>query len=236
VVESYALSNRDGPRQLRRSRVPSGSPITFGHTLLDRPDAAEIAWEEPIPVEARTLGSLVRSGAIPPHVGILKVDTEGHDLAVIEGMGELDCDVVMLEHWLDLPNSLGPCPWRVEQVEAALAPRGFAHFAFVYHRTEFVILKWDDHEVEPGYMGNLIFLHERLLPRAALDVLESATRLAVAAVEVGEMYMGAAHERLAVIEELLAARNGPTAIEDRQPGLRRRAASLIGRGRRSLGP
>jgi FkbM family methyltransferase len=217
VVGSYALSNRDGRRELRRSRDPNGSRITFGHTLLARPDAAEITWGEPLPVETRTLESLRRSGAIPPRVGIVKVDTEGHDLAVIEGIGEVECDVVMVEHWLDLPKSLGPCPWRAAQMEAALAPKGFAHFAFVYHRDEFAILKWDDHEVDPGYTGNLIFLHERVLPQAALAVLDSATRLAVAAVEVGETYMHAAQERLAVIEDLRAAANERLAvIEDLQ--------------------
>jgi FkbM family methyltransferase len=235
VVTSYALSNRDGPRELRRSRDPSGSRITFGHTLLERPDAEEVAWGEPLPVEARTLGSLLRSGDIPPHVGILKVDTEGHDLAVLEGMGELDCDVVMVEHWLDLPKSLGPCPWRAEQIEAALAPRGFAHFAFVNHHAEFVILKWDDHEVEPGHMGNLVFLHDRLLPQAALDVLDSATRMAVAAVEVGEMFTRTAHKRLAMIEDLRAAHERPAVMEDLQRSLGGRVASLIGRGRRPPG-
>jgi FkbM family methyltransferase len=207
VIDSHALSNKNGRRELRRSRDPTGARITFGHTFLERPDSAEIAWGDPVSVEARTLGSLVRSGVIPRHVGILKVDTEGHDLAVIEGMGELDCDVVMVEHWLDLPNSLGPCPWRPEQIDSALKPRGFAHFAFVHHRAEFVILKWDDHEVEPGYMGNLVFLHERLLPEAALGILDSATRLAVAAAEVGEMYMRVARRRLAIIEHLRAAAN-----------------------------
>jgi Methyltransferase FkbM domain len=185
VVGSYALSDQNGQRELRRSRDPSGARITFGEPSYERPDSAEIAWGEPVSVEARTLGSLVRSCVIPPHVGILKVDTEGHDLAVIEGMGDLDCDLVMVEHWLDLPNSLGPCPWRAEQIEAELRPRGFAHFAFVYHLAEFVTLNWDDHEVEPSYMGNLVFLNERLLPQAAVKVLDSATQLAVTAAEVG---------------------------------------------------
>lgn len=80
--------------------------------------------------------------------------------------------------------------------------RGFAHFAFLVHRAEFVTLKWDNGEIERGAMGNLVFLHDRVLARALPVVLTYATSLTEQAVRHGEKYMHAAADRSLVIDEL----------------------------------
>jgi len=182
-VHEYAISDADGQLELHKSVDPSGAPVTFGHTVLERPDTDEIAWRETITVTGRPLASLVDAGEVPGRVGILKVDTEGNDLAVVSGMGVLECDVVMVEHWTELPHALGPCPWTTEEMVSVLRPRGFSHFAFVVHRGEFVILKWDDGSVPSGHMGNLVFLHDRMVERLLPDVVECASTLAGGAVE-----------------------------------------------------
>jgi FkbM family methyltransferase len=206
TVHENAISNADGELSLHKSVAPDGKPVTFGHTLLERPDTDEIAWRETIPVTARSLASLVDAGEIPSRIGVLKVDTEGHDLAVVSGMGGLDADVVMVEHWTDLPHSLGACPWTIDDMHSELRPRGFEHYAFIAHRGEFVILQWDDGHVPHGHMGNLVFVHERALESLALSMLALASSLATRTVEVGEMYSSAAWERLAVINGLKRSR------------------------------
>lgn len=202
TVHQYAVSNADGQLELHRSVSPDGAPVTFGHTVLSRPDTDEIAWRGTVTATARSLASLVSAGEIPARVGVLKIDTEGHDLAVVVGMGDLESDVVMVEHWTDLPRALGPCPWSAEELFAELSPRGFSEYAFIVHRGAFVFLQWKDSAVPTGYMGNLVFLHARVLERLLPATLELASSLAKSAVEVGEVYVTAANERLAVIEEL----------------------------------
>jgi FkbM family methyltransferase len=214
-VHECAISDGDGIAELHVSSKPDGSPLSFGHTLLERADTDEVAWRQTVTVERRSLGSLLDAGEIPGHVGILKVDTEGHDLAVVRGMGALEADVVMVEHWTELPHGLGLCPWSTQEMLDELEPRGFAHFAFVVHRGEFVTLKWDDGEVEPGAMGNLIFLHERVVAGLLPSILKSAGRLAEQAVQVGQMYMGAAVERLVLVDELTKTAAERLAIIDR---------------------
>jgi FkbM family methyltransferase len=201
-VHECAVGDVDGELELHKSVDPSGAPITFGHTVLERRETDEIAWAESLTVKASTLASLAAAGEIPARVGIVKIDTEGHDLTVVSGLGELECDVLMVEHWSDLPHSLGPCPWSPEQMVSALHARGFSHFAFFEHLGEFVILKWDDATVPHGYAGNLVFLHDRVLERVLPQVLECASSLATSAVEVGRAYETAASERLVVIEGL----------------------------------
>lgn len=202
VVHEYAITRVDGEFELHKSVLPSGEPLTFGHTLLERPAADEIAWPETVRVEGRSLASLVQSGELPRRAGILKVDTEGSDFAVISGSGELDCDVVMVEHWNDLPHSLGPCPWTIDDLTGVLRPRGFSSFAFLEHRGEFPLLKWNDASVGTGMMGNVVFLHDRVREALMPVLFECALAIAQESVELGERYAAAAHARLAVIEDL----------------------------------
>lgn len=214
TVHECAVSDEDGELQLHVSIRPGGEPLSFGHTVLERPDTDQIAWGSPIAVRARSLSSLLRTGDIPDHVGVLKIDTEGHDLAVVRGTGALASDVVMVEHWSDLPDSLGPCPWSAEELVSVLRAQGYSHFAFIVHRGEFVILQWDDSTVPVGSMGNLVFVHDSVLERLLPCVLESASALTLGVLERAEMYASAAWERLAVIENLVkAASNVPPAAD-----------------------
>jgi FkbM family methyltransferase len=212
TIHEVAVSDGDGNGELHVSSRPDGAPLPFGHTLLSRPDTGEISWSGGITVALRSLGSLVASGAIPRRVGILKIDTEGHDLAVVEGMGALEADVVMVEHWNYLPNGLGACPWSTADMVDALQSRGFSHFAFIVHRGDFVTLKWDDGDVEDGAMGNLVFLHDRVLAELLPDLLDCAGRLSEEAVTRGQRYRGVASERLALVGELERAANDRLAL------------------------
>ena len=225
-VLGAAISDADGELELHKSVDPSGGALTFGHTVLQRPDTDEIAWRETLMVPARSLASLIATGELPARAAVLKIDTEGNDFAVVTGMGDLDADVVMVEHWLDLPKSLGPCPWTTEQMAAALRPRGFSHFAFIVHREDFVIVQWDDGAVPVGAMGNLVFVHDRVLEQLTPAILTFASSLAGRAVDLGQKYSVAARKRLKVIEQLSQA-PPPQPVSGRAARLRRRI-----RGRR----
>ena len=184
-VHACAAGLVDGELNLHISVGPDGSPISFGHTVLERTGTDEIAWQSAVTVRSRSLESLAEAGEIPHRVGIVKIDTEGHDLAVLEGMGGVESDVVMIEHWNDLPHSLGPCPWQLDEVVAEMSPRGFAHFAFIGHHGEFVVLESDTATLDAGEMGNLVFIHERALGQLLEDVVTCASSLGLQSLGVG---------------------------------------------------
>lgn len=60
-----------------------------------------VAYKSEIEVIVRTLSSLIDEGAVPKEVSLLKIDTEGYDLEVIRGMGNLHPAVVEAEFWGD---------------------------------------------------------------------------------------------------------------------------------------
>jgi hypothetical protein len=111
----------------------------------------------------------------------------------------------MVEHWSDLPLGLGVCPWPLEEMVEELRRRAFSHFVYIAHRGEFVSLEWDGARVDRGEMGNLVFVHDHVLELVMPDLLECASRLADSSIRVGQMYMAAAGERLALIDRLHAA-------------------------------
>jgi len=64
------------------------------------------------------------------------------------------------------------------------------------------VLQWNDVTVQDGHMGNIVFLHDRVVDGLLPRVLECASQLASAAVGVGEMYAEVAGERLELIQRL----------------------------------
>jgi FkbM family methyltransferase len=201
TVHELAAASVEGPAELRVASGSDGHEVPFAHTLLAPRDTELVEWTETVTVQRRTLGSLVAEGALPGSAGVLKVDTEGSDLEVLRGMGALDCEVVMLEHWADLPDLLGPCPWTIEEVRATLAPHGLSRFVAIVHDEAGTRLRWDDERIEPGAWGNLIFAADEILDRAqpalqaadnwVTDRLASDTGRAVAAAREREQRIAA---------------------------------------------
>jgi FkbM family methyltransferase len=60
-----------------------------------------LAFAETVDVPVRTIESLVKSGELPEQIGFLKVDTEGFDLEVVKGLGDVRPPVVQTEFWGD---------------------------------------------------------------------------------------------------------------------------------------
>src|SRR5262249_5814158 len=133
-IFQMALGDRNERMGLHIAQDPrTGQEYDYYHSLVSFEDTREIHWGQTIPVQCQTLGSLVDDKQIPAQVGILKVDTEGNDYAVIQGMGTLQCDVIMVEYWEKLPDVIGTCPWRLADMVAMLAGRSYSNFIFVKH-------------------------------------------------------------------------------------------------------
>src|SRR5262249_48648426 len=110
-----------------------------------------------VTVPVVSLGTLVERGEIPGQVGFLKVDTEGHDLAVLRGLGALACEGIGVEFWCE-GHALGRSPSAPGAMVRLLAERGYPHYAVVRHRgakTDVIRSTLDG--VGGADWGNLIF-------------------------------------------------------------------------------
>jgi FkbM family methyltransferase len=201
-VFDLAIGAADGDELLHLANNAAGEPFTYYHSLLTLPDTQEIHWAGTLPVRCRSLASLVEEQAIPRDVGLLKIDTEGGDLAVLMGMGDLNPTLILVECWDSMEATTGGSPYTLQDLVDVLAPRGFGDFAFVKRHDEFEVIETNDVHTRAGDWGNVLFVHRDLaklvVPVINAAVVKTEERL----IDRALLFKRASDERLRLIEEL----------------------------------
>jgi FkbM family methyltransferase len=175
-VRPEVVSDSDGTATLHLALHPDGSPHEFYHSLERIGDDPWHRKGEDLVVAAVTLDRLARHGEIPARVGFLKIDTEGHDLAVLRGAARLDCEVIGVEFWCD-GHALGRSPSPPGEMVRLLGERGYPHYLTVRHRGgSTTVLRSTLNGVGGADWGNILFfradrgeLFRRVAGRVARD-------------------------------------------------------------------
>jgi FkbM family methyltransferase len=237
-VLDVAAGPEDGTAELHLAHDASGGSLDAFHTLQPERAGPGLVWDGSVPVQLRSLDSLRAAGEIPGRVGLLKVDAEGADADVLRGAASLEAEIVMVEFWGDLPDTLGPCPFDLDQIRSLVEELGPRHFVFVRHgRRHLSVSRWDIADPADGEWGNLVFISDALVAaaEAALPALDRALRgrseritaqqerAAADRMELIERLSAEADERLELIERLTreAESGGPKAIGRLRRALRR---------------
>jgi FkbM family methyltransferase len=156
-VRPEVVTDSDGTATLHLALHPDGSPHEFYHSLERIGDDPWHRKGQDLVVPAVTLDRLARHGDIPARVGFLKIDTEGHDLAVLRGAGHLDCEVIGVEFWCD-GHALGRSPSPPGEMVRLLAGRGYPHYLTVRHRGDATaVLRSTLDGIGGGDWGNILF-------------------------------------------------------------------------------
>jgi FkbM family methyltransferase len=147
----YAFEPIESNRARLRKRL--GEPAN----LVLRPEA--VGSE---PGTAHRLDELAASGEIPSSAGVLRVETEGHDLAVLEGASALSCDVVIAAFW-GPQHPLGPSASSVDQMVELMSGRGFGALIVVEHLRGATWFRFGSaDQIDPGAWGRIVFFHRRV--------------------------------------------------------------------------
>jgi FkbM family methyltransferase len=159
VVRAEAVSDKPGTGQLQLALNLDGSLHEYHHSL-ER--IREDAWHRKGPtveVPLVSLDSLIAAGELPPRAGFLKVDTEGHDLAVLRGATRLECETISVEFWND-GHAFGPSPSPAADMIRLLAQRGYPWFIGLSHHLDQTELHYSNLDgLRPESWGNLVFFH-----------------------------------------------------------------------------
>ena len=179
TVRPEVVSDSDGTATLHLAVHPDGSPHEFYHSLERIGDDPWHRKGQDVVVPAVTLDRLARRGEIPARVGFLKIDTEGHDLAVLRGAALLDCEVIGVEFWCD-GHALGRSPSPPGEMVRLLGERGYPHFLTVRHRGgSTAVLRSTLNGVGGADWGNILFFRAdrgELLPPGTPAASRRATR------------------------------------------------------------
>ncbi|MBJ7900791.1 MAG: FkbM family methyltransferase [Cyanobacteria bacterium RI_101] len=120
---------------------------TFYSSLTPHSLAEGLVFTEKIPVAVKTLASLHDAQALPPDIGLVKIDTEGFDLEVIRGMGDYRYPVVITEFWDEkFPFGQSGAYNHIQDLVPAMKDRGYLWYIVLYR-------VWGSHEV--SFYANL---------------------------------------------------------------------------------
>jgi FkbM family methyltransferase len=156
-VHREAVSSENGSATLHLAVHPDGTPHDYYHSLERIGDDPWHRKGKDVTVPVVSLGAMVDGNELPAEVGFLKIDTEGHDLAVLRGLGSLACEVIGVEFWCE-GHALGRSPSPPDEMVRVLVERGYPFYLALRHRgavTDVVRSTLDG--IGGADWGNLIF-------------------------------------------------------------------------------
>lgn len=166
-----AIDREDRTTTLHVACDAAGNELDYFHSLNRVPDHDYFRHRRRLEVRCRSLESLLSSGEIDADIGLLKIDTEGNDLRVLQGLGPLRPEVVMCEF---VPPAVYP-HWPLSFVENLIPEArqlGYNHLVAI-QRTHGVAGEWvriDPTSFTPNDWGNLVFIREDVFEAAAADL------------------------------------------------------------------
>ncbi len=132
--------------------------------LGQRDKTRELSQNTQVCVTCRCLASLVEDGTFPRDIGLLKIDAEGCELEIVQGMGHLSPAVVTVAYG-GPKRPHGAPPRSLQGVGDAMAELGYAHSLVERYHEGFRVLQLDSLAMREGESANAIFVHDRVYPQ-----------------------------------------------------------------------
>jgi len=98
----YAIGAEDCEAKLLVAADSSGEgkwDTSLFHSTVRHPMLEDLTFAAAVTVTSRSLSSLMAAGGIPADAAVLKIDTEGADLEVMQGAGAAVFAAVLMEFW-----------------------------------------------------------------------------------------------------------------------------------------
>lgn len=97
----WAVDRADRSAQFHIACDEAGREVDYYHSLHRIAQDDRVKHQRVIDVQCRSLASLAAAGEIPAEIGVLKTDTEGNDLAVMQGLGPVQAEVLICEFFTE---------------------------------------------------------------------------------------------------------------------------------------
>ncbi|MBV9893959.1 MAG: FkbM family methyltransferase, partial [Chloroflexi bacterium] len=200
-ILDVALGDQDGPTTLYVAEDKTGLRNDAYHSLVAFDETPTIRRIDELPVMCRSLESLAAEGVLPDRVGVLKIDAERSDFAIVRGMGRVTPAVIMLEYWDDLSETVGAAEYRLSEVAEWLRIRGYGTFVAVKRHDEFEVLQVNDSTTHPGDWGNAIFVRDDVVAQVSDLIFSAAVESQERLVRQAKMFATECRDRLSVIND-----------------------------------
>jgi FkbM family methyltransferase len=163
TILPYAIDREDRIAVFNIACDAEGEELNYFHSLNRIADHEFFKHSRSIETQCRSLSSLLGTGEIDANVGVLKIDTEGNDLRVLQGLGDIRPEVVVCEF---VPPVVYP-DWQLSFAENLIpeaAKLGYTHLLAVQrtHGDEREIVRLEPKDFTDKDWGNLIFIRQDL--------------------------------------------------------------------------
>jgi FkbM family methyltransferase len=171
-VHGVACSDTLGQAQLKLTQtVDAHTDATLFSSLEDTGSVTLMGDGGSVVVPLATLNSILAPKA-KLHVGLLKTDTEGHDVAVLRGAGRIIPEMIISEVWdTEYVFNLGHTQNTLSHYLEAVDQKDFPHSLLMWRGTtrEAWGIAGDAEKMRPGSWGNVLFLRSSAQRDVLLD-------------------------------------------------------------------
>lgn len=158
-IHPCAVSNRSGRAALHVALNNEGHELDYHHTLSDLGDTASVKRSvKAIEVETITLSDAASRDHLPSVITLLKIDTDGHDLEVLKGLGALRPKYIFAEYWDTLPETSGQSPYKLNNLADWALEHGYGRAVVFRRNGPIESIEWDAFWSMPGDWGNVLFI------------------------------------------------------------------------------
>ena len=206
AVYPWAITDADGTREFHVATDAEGAELDYFHSLERIGGDARFAHGKSFDVTCRSLSSLVADGRLPEALGILKIDTEGNDLAVLRGLDagprSLRPELVVCEFFTDGLYE----GWREAHPQLAIghmAKLGYTRYLAFKRVAGFEQCVMGPCAFLPRQWGNLFFLSDGLFSTAESIILQHLGRAEAALVGQWTAVVRDREAKESVISQLL---------------------------------
>lgn len=171
IFSKFAIDRKDGEADFHIACDSDGKQLDYFHSLQYLENDARVHHNQTIRVNCRSIESLCNEGLIQKQIGIIKTDTEGNDLQVLRGIGNVRAEILVCEFFMPGiysgweqgdPNAL------IEEAKKI----GFNNFIAIKRIDELETLSLNTTEFLDKQWGNLIFLNDEIYKKVKLQIIE----------------------------------------------------------------
>ena len=159
-IRTEAVSDASGVKSFHLALNADNSIHEYYHSLENIKEDSYHKKGQTISIETVSLNDLFHRQEIPQNIDFLKIDTEGHDLAVLKGADQLCCLVISVEFWGD-KHALGKPPSPSDEIIRLLQNRGYNKYIVIEkskdNKTYFLYSSIKN--VKDDSWGNIFFFH-----------------------------------------------------------------------------
>lgn len=182
---NVACSSKRDVLQLQTARIAADASdrvATNGlyGTLERHPTFEGFEFQGTQTVVAWPLHKLAEGGLIPREIGLLKIDTEGHDAEVMRGLGPLRPEIILAEYWnRSFVFNKGKTSNDLPTYKEILEPLGYK-WNLTFHRSPrtgqlgYAVAR---DRTPDGTWGNIAFFESEELLEASLDWIAGVSRV-----------------------------------------------------------